>query len=698
MKIFEYLKKNKIVTTLFLLLFLLSSFSLNGQGKTKWMAVGSLHNWYSEFGAEIELGLYNSQQFGLRWPANHAFMDMQAAKSCWIGVEDFKDAEQFGGSQFSHKVVHVGPRVTGANEWFPVKFETVAKFAAPEVYVDGNLSFKLSSDINRLDENLPYDRVIINKVNTMVGATVERKIYQFSQEYHDNYIIHETTITNTGNVDDDAEIELPNTTLKNLYLYYMARYAVSRNTRYVIGNATGWGKNTMLDVRGDGLGGNYGTNDEDLRANYAWHGYFPDKEVDYDNIGAPIWEPVTSGGLLTLSDTVGRLGSAQFVGVVTLHADTAPNNKVDNVSQPFTTSFEDSDADFTSQNDPFNPVKMDNEYNIITRGHKERHAYIVEPEGKFTEPSGDPSLGSSGGWSNATGYGPYTLQPGESVTIVWAEAANGLSWDKTVEIGRQFKNGEIDAVTKNEFVLSGKDSLFQTFRRAIANYNDGNGFTIPANPYPPSIFNVNGLGDRIELTWEYNYTSAPTISGFEIFRAREQADSTYYKIASVGPSVRVFKDTSAIRGISYFYYVQAIGIASDNTGGGLTPAGIALKSGRFYSQSYEPTQLKRAPSEHVSEFRVVPNPYIRSAAKELTFGEDEKNKIAFYNIPGNCKIQIFTEMGQLIREFNHTDGSGDEFWFQTTTSNQLVVSGIYIAVVTDNVTNEKSIQKFAIIQ
>jgi hypothetical protein len=341
---------------------------------------------------------------------------------------------------------------------------------------------------------------------------------------------------------------------------------------------------------------------------------------------------------------------------------------------------------------------MDNEYNIITRGHKERHAYIVEPEGKFTEPSGDPSLGSSGGWSNATGYGPYTLQPGESVTIVWAEAANGLSWDKTVEIGRQFKNGEIDAVTKNEFVLSGKDSLFQTFRRAIANYNDGNGFTIPANPYPPSIFNVNGLGDRIELTWEYNYTSAPTISGFEIFRAREQADSTYYKIASVGPSVRVFKDTSAIRGISYFYYVQAIGIASDNTGGGLTPAGIALKSGRFYSQSYEPTQLKRAPSEHVSEFRVVPNPYIRSAAKELTFGEDEKNKIAFYNIPGNCKIQIFTEMGQLIREFNHTDGSGDEFWFQTTTSNQLVVSGIYIAVVTDNVTNEKSIQKFAIIQ
>lgn len=697
MKIIEHMQRIKLTATLFLILSLLLSFSINGQGKTKWMAVGSLHNWYSEFGAEIEHGLFASQQFGLRWPADHNFMDMQAAKSCWIGVENFKDADQFGGGQFAHKVVHVGPRVTGANEWFPVTFETVAKFEAPEVYVDGNLSFKLASEVDRVDPNLPYDRMIYNKINTMVGATIERKIYQFSQEFHDNYIVHETTITNTGNVDDDAEIELPNTTLENLYIYYMNRYAVSRNTRYVIGNATGWGVNTMLDVRGDGRGDDYGTDDEDLRANYAWHGKFPGFTA-YDNIGAPIWTPTTSGGLLTLSDTVGRLGSAQFVGVVTLHADSDANDKTDDILQPSTTSYEGSDEGFTSQNDSFNPVKMDTEYGLMSLGHKVRHAYVVEPDGDFTAPTADPALSSPGGWSNANGYGPYTLQPGESITIIWAEAASGLSWNKTIEIGRQYKNGEISALTKNEHVLSGKDSLFQTFRRAIANYNAGNGFAIPENPYPPSVFNVAGLGDRIELTWQYDYSEAPAISGFEIFRAREQADSTYTKIFTTDPNERIFKDTSAVRGISYYYYVQAVGLASDNTGGGLTPSGVSLKSGRFYTQSYEPTQLKRAPGEHVSDFRVVPNPYIRSAAGELTFGEDEKNKIAFYNVPGDCKIQIFTEMGELIREFNHTDGSGDEFWFQTTTSNQLVVSGIYIAVVTDNVTNEISIQKFAIIQ
>ena len=689
--------KRKTIFLSFLFLFFISSL-LSAQGRTKWLAVGSLHNWYSEFGSEIEEGLYPSQQYGLRWPASHPFMDMQAAKAFWIGVENFTDAEQFGGSTFLHKVVHVGPRVSGANEFFPVKFKMYGKFEQPQVYVDGNLSFELSQEIDELNPNQPYDKMIYSEVNTMLGATVKRKIYQFSQQYHDNYIIHEVTIVNTGNVDDDPEIELPNTTLENLYLYYQYRWAISRNTRYVIGNATGWGINTMLDVRGDGLGGEYGTDNEDLRANFAWHGYYPAKQVNYDNIGGPIWVPNTAGGLLTETDTVGRLGSAQFCGVVTLHADQDPDDPVDDNLQPATTGYVGSDEPFTSKNDPFNPVKMNDEYSLMVKGHQERHAFVVEPSGNFAEQKNDPSLGSPGGFSNVNGYGPYTLAPGDSITIVWAEGAKGLSWDKCVSIGRDYKNGVIDDVTKNEFVMTGRDSLFQTFRRAIANYNDGQGFTAPQNPLPPSIFYVDGKGDRIELTWDYDETAGPAISGFEIYRAREKADSTYYLIYTASPDERIFKDTSAVRGVSYFYYMQAIGLASDNNGGGLTPAGVPLRSGRFYSQTYTATQLKRKAAAHVSEFRVVPNPFIRGVSSELTFGSDEPNKIAFFNITGDCKIQIFSEMGELVWEVNHTDGSGDEFWYQTTSSNQLVVSGVYIAVVTDNQTGERSIQKFAIIQ
>lgn len=689
----------KISTVITLLVFLgFNSGTLYAQGKTKWMAVGSLHNWYSEYGCEIEHGLFPSQQFGMRWPADHQYMDMQAAKSMWLGVKDFTDAEQFGGSTFQYKVVHVGPRVSGQNEFFPVEWKMVSKFPNPEVTVDGLTSFLLPADNDEIDPTLPYDRVIYNTVNSQIGATVKRKVYQFSQDFHDNYIVQEVTIVNTGNVDDDPEIELPSTVLNDLYLFYMYRWAVSRNTRYVIGNATGWGINTMLSYRGDGLADQYGDpEDERFRATFAWHGKYPPFTA-WDNLGGPIWVPTTAGGLLSATDTVGRLGSAQFIGVVTLHADTAPGNPADDTSQPSTTSHQGSDRDFTSQNDPFNGAKMLTEYeNVIRRGHNERHAWLVEPEGKFTEPTGDPALGSPGGFSNTNGYGPYTLAPGDSITIVWAEAASGLSWENCIDIGRQYKNGVINAVEKNEWVMTGRDSLFKTFRKIIANYNSGQGFTIPENPYPPTIFNINSGGDRVQLSWEHT-GEGPSITGFEIYRARGNYDSTYQLIYTATPDEREYNDTSLTRGVDYYYYIQAVGNPADNNGGGLTPAGLPLKSGRFYTQTYDPANLKRPPGEKISDFRVVPNPYIISADESNLLFPARKNRLAFFDIPGECKIQIFTELGELIFEINHDDGSGDEFWDLNTSSNQLVVSGIYIAVVTDLQTGEKEIQKFSVIR
>lgn len=702
MKVFE-MKLNKLLTLLLILSFCCATSDLFAQGKTKWMAVGSLHNWYSEFGCEIEEGLFAAQQYGLRWPADHKNMDIQAAKSLWLGAKDFTDAAQFGGSNYAHKVVHVGPRVNGSNEFFPIKWEMTSKVEVPTVSVDGLESSQLPVEVEKIDPTLPYDRMIYNEVNTQLGITVKRKIYQFSQEYHDNYIIHEMTFVNTGNVDDDAEIELPNTTVNDLYAYWMYRWAVSANTRYTIGNATGWGINTMLDVRGDGLGSTYGDKpDENFRATYAWHGKYPPFTA-YDNIGGPIWVPNTSGGLVTANDTVGRLGAAQFVGVVTLHASKSSSDQSDDATQPSTTSYEGSDEDFTSKNDPFNSVKMDKEYTeVIKRGHRERHAWVVEPAGKFTEPTGDPSLGTPGGFSNANGYGPYTLAHGDSIKIVWAEAVKGLDWQHTIDIGRQYKQGKIDAKTKNEFVMTGRDSLFQTFRRAIANWNDGSGFAIPQAPLPPSFFEVNSGGDRITLKWEHS-GEGPTVKAFEIYRAKGAYDSTYKLIYTAAPGESEYSDTSLTRGVDYYYYIQAVGDPADNNGGGLTPAGKALKSGKFYTQTYDPANLKRPAGKSLSEFRVVPNPYIISADENNLLFPARQNRLAFFDIPGECKIQIFTEIGELIKEIDHKDGSGDEFWDLNTSSNQLVVSGIYIAVVTDTSkgkkeSGKKEFQKFAIIR
>ena len=43
----------------------------HAQYKNAWMSVGSLNNWYSEIGSELEeQGFIKTQQDGMQWPCN----------------------------------------------------------------------------------------------------------------------------------------------------------------------------------------------------------------------------------------------------------------------------------------------------------------------------------------------------------------------------------------------------------------------------------------------------------------------------------------------------------------------------------------------------------------------------------------------------------------------------------------------------
>lgn len=679
--------KIELKNLLVFLCFFAHSSTIYPQYAIKWMSAGSLHNWYSEIGSEIEEGFIKKQQYGLQWPALYANQDIQAAKALWIGAENFTDQL---GENYPHKVVHVGPRVSGGGEFFPQSFKMISKFEPPQVFVDFDLSVDKSVDNDLIDNSMFADRMIVNQVNTQLGITMTRRIFQFSQEYHDNYIITEYTFKNTGNVDADPEIELPSTTLNGVYFYYHFRLAVCANTRYVIGNATGWGINTMNDARGDGV--KVDPPNEQFRAQFVWHGKYP-PFTKYDNIGGPIW---TTAVNVEKGDTVGRLGAYQFAGVVTLHADKSPLDKSDNLGQPSTTSWEGSDEPLTSNNDAYNKVKMTQEYGWMSKGHKSpRHVDVVEPTGNFIEPTGDPSLGTPGGFSFANGYGPYTLAPGDSITIVFAEAVSGISRELATETGIKYKNGLITAKQKNEVVFKSRDSLFQSFRRAIANYQVG--YDIPKPPLPPKIFNVNGLGDKISLSWETYTNPGDNLIGFEIYRATGKPDSTYHLIYETGASERSFEDLTPVRGLSYYYYIVSVGSETSNNGNGLTPLG-KLRSSRYYTQTFNPAVLKRQAGTSMDDIRVVPNPFNISAAKELGFGELQANRLAFFNIPARCNIRIYSELGELIHTIEHTDGSGDEYWDSVTSSNQIVVSGIYIAVIDNLDTGKKKIVKFVIIR
>lgn len=693
------IKRLQILRSCMLVMVIFAGYSLqtaHAQVSYQWMDVGSLHNFYSNIGSEIESGFISEQQAGLRWPAIYRSQDAQAAKGLWIGARNVTDAS---GNTFPYRVAHLGPRVTGGGVFFPIEFRAFSKFDDPEVFVDDIPSFQNIVDIDEVDATLPADRMFYSKSNTILGLTVERTIMQFSNEFHDNYHIKEYVFTNTGNVNDNDNIELPDQTLEDVVIYFQNRWAPVRATRYVIGNETGWGKNTMVDRRGDGQRPG---EPEDFRAHFAWHGYWDDN-VDYDNIGGPIWVPNTARGYLSETDTTGRLGAYHFVGRVTLHADSSPTDQSDDPNQPFTMDEVHSDDELLFQNDVFNLTDMEQEYSLMTIGRTERHAYRVEPEGLegFLEPDNDPSERLAGGFSAASGYGPYTIEPGESVRIVVAEAVSGISRELANETGVLFKAGEISAREKNEIVFQGRDSLFQTFERALANFNSG--YSVPEPPRPPSELNVNSGGDGIFLDWSYESGEEARISGFEVYRASAELDSTYYLIHEAGPSERSFIDDDdtpqpagpPIRGRDYYYYVVAVGNANDNDGSALTPQ-VPLRSSRYYSQSYDPARLQRQAGEAMADIRIVPNPYVASNTGGLTF-DAARDRVAFFEIPGEARIRVYTELGELVRTIEHTDGSGDAFWDLRTESRQRVVSGIYIVVFDNLLTGERAMRKLAVI-
>nr|MDA3859760.1 fibronectin type III domain-containing protein [Melioribacteraceae bacterium] len=573
----------------------------------------------------------------------------------------------------------------------------VGKFNHPGVYVDGVGAGKLDylDFVDSVDENMSADRLLINKVNTSIGITMTRKIYAYSQQNHDNYFVYDYVLENTGIVNSDGDVI--EKTLEDLVFFLMYRYAPVResgpNGFGWLPQSSSWGHTTINHSIYT-----HPITNVPFRASYSWLGKH--SQSGYDNIGG-----ADIGGGASVGD--GHLGSAQIVGTVVLHADTSPTDKTDDIGQPSTTDVVDSDGPITFNNDQFNSAQMANEYRAMTAGRPaETHAELVG------DGFADSYAASAGGYSQSNGFGPYTLAHGESIHIVIAEGVGGLNREMQYKIGDQWINEKTPYIfpedytpvndnDKNEFknawVFTGIDSLVQAFDRATATYNDS--LKVASPPLPPAEFQVNSLGNRIELKWTSESEDNPNFSGYRVYRSIHTPDTTFEMRENLKPAdltmegkYYVFNDTSLSRGFDYYYYITAYDDGSTND----ITTGLPLESSKFYTMTVEPARLKRLPGESLADIRVVPNPFnIRS--RELQFGISGPDRIMFYDIPGICTIKIYTERGDLIETIEHDDGSGDASWNSITQYRQVVVSGVYIAVIRTP-EGEQAIRKFVIIR
>ena len=693
-----------------LILIIASLFSSALAQEVKWMSIGDLHNWYSAAGCEIEVGRtgqVSDQQDGLRYPAFYRVQDNQAAKGLWLGASNFFDP--IVNKTYEKKVVHAGPRhLDIENETIPIDISMDGKYDHPSVLVDNDPATNLQylDDVDNIDPSLPSDRRINNNVQTSLGVKMKRTIYAFTHPDHQNYHIQEYIFTNNGCFDKDCNTTFEQT-VEGFQVYFQYRYAISREGMVYDGNwlpqSAAWGHNTMNDVIGENPD-NPASNDQFyddgkiMRAFYSWQGYHSD--ASFDNIGGPN------------APGEGHLGAAQFVGVVTLHADKSPSDNSDDIYQPSTSWFITSDDPTTSGNDQFNETKSINEYtNYMTVGHPEQSQAEIVGSGNANQ-FNDPRTGSNpGGTSQGIGFGPYTLAPGESIRIVLAEAASGLGREMCYIVGQNWKNdvftdnypisselhthmlnqynrGSGKNLYKNSWVLTGADSIIQTFKRAKFNFDLMEiGQSLPETPKPPSIFNITSGGDRIIIDWTNEAESTPGFDGYNLYRLKFKPDTTLFAynvnqglLSPLDESIATiweldagqneFEDVTAERGFDYFYFLEAFDDGTNDV--------KVLNSSKFFTITNKAASLKRPAGESFEDIRVVPNPY-HISARDFQYGVSASDRLMFLNIPPVCKIRIFTERGDLVDTIEHTDGSGDEAWNSITSSRQVIVSGVYIA-------------------
>ncbi len=575
------------------------------------------------------------------------------------------------------------------------------RYTPPNITVDG---FRLDPPFPRdgdavAPEKIPgtADVMVESWARTSMGLTLHQKVLAWSQKNHDDYIIYDWTFTNTGNIDLDDEIELPDQTLNDLYFFRIV--------------------NTGPDRRWLSA---YGQMPEDtLRLSYQYP--YWRRGVDHDNYGNP-----------NLGS--GFLRNPEWMGEAVLHADVSATDKSDNFDQPHMTGPQTAEVQF---------IKYA-ESGIGTSDEERRKLYQVMEEG-FEPFDGTPYIdGRRAGthhvipmdeqgylyprnlpwyvWLAANHYavGPYQLEPGDSIRIVFATVMGSISRQQGWDIGRAWLDGsltwdgddnlpppaedvyadhpdwtEVDKA-KDHWVSTGKDSLFRN--TANAQWNVQNNYNVPIPPPAPSI-EVRSLPDRINISWGNESEEADDFAGYKVYRAIGTPDTTWQLLETFeGNSTHSYDDEDAIRGQAYYYYVSAYDDGSNAPG--VNGTSQVLESGEFMNRTTRAAHLTRPPKT-ISDVRVVPNPYnINSTDFQFT---GEPNKIMFMNLPPECTIRIYTESGDLVKTLNHTDGSGDEPWgdlpqeHSATRSSQIITSGIYLAHV-ETPDGNSTVVKFVVVR
>jgi hypothetical protein len=718
------MKYFKILAIITILLFIYQ-IPIEAAGIYKWANAGKMrarvfdngHQSETESGTQVATYYFDGHQNTGRSFTHYGFRN----NGLRIGVKNWKDQNgtlypvrlsgaPYGTSDAS-RIMFVIPDAK------KITIHKYMRYQPPSIVVDGmvlNDPFPFDEGDHVAPEKIPgtADMMIESHIRTWIGLDVHQRVFAWGQKNHDDYVVYELTFKNTGNVDYDDEIELPGQVLDSLYIMRSigCQPAASRDKEW-----SSW----------------YGCRPGDslrIMYNYSCRTH----NATLDDFGAP-----------NNNENQLRIGGPGFGGEAMLFVSSAPNDIVnDNLAQPqMHTVWSYRLLYLKEHSDKHSPAEWAQAYDVMKRGLWPQYkqplmtdAYPGTYHEVIPEEQGFKTVREFTGWGNAwhsmifTSCGPFRLAFGDSIRIVYAMGFGSISKQKAFELGRAWYNkrckwegpdnlppqykafpqlySDENDKAKDQWVMTGKDSLFRNLY--AAQWNKRQNYNIPVPPAPPSI-EIVSLPDRIKVKWDGKETSEKEsdFAGYRVYRTvGSYHDSAFVKVYECGKGtasptvVYEWDDVSAIRGTSYYYYVTAFddGVSNSPDFHGKKES---LESGMFANMTTQPGILSRAAGTSLDDIRVVPNPF-SLGAKTKQFPGDP-NRIIFYNIPSVCMIRIFSESGDLVKTINHTSGSGDAAWGilkneqQTTDTGQIPVSGIYIANIKTPDGQSKNI-KFVIVR
>ncbi|MDZ7262117.1 MAG: hypothetical protein ONB05_08440, partial [candidate division KSB1 bacterium] len=571
------------------------------------------------------------------------------------------------------------------NQTEPYGIKEYRRYEPPEVWVYANGQFQLSSRrfTGIVDPTLPADQMIEVHYKSYPGFDVLKRSYSFSNPNHDDYVIHVNRYLCTFDWDQDPEPDTDiNQTMEGVYFIVGYCFQTAEGTYITYSR---WYEEAKDDwATYETYPSQLVSGGRALQISYGWDGDHP--EITEFEEGGPPFDDTGDPRFATGSGGASPMPSAEFIstayaGFAALHVDTSPTNHSDDVTQPVSiignmNIYNVWDSDFPGFATVWDWAASGTKQTVEEQAGWPDDAMAQEAEYPFQA------------------FGPYNFSYGDSIVIVYAVGANGISRKLAIEKGLEWRDlyrgvpgATFADAAKNVLLATGKDSLFQTLDRALWAWNRG--LDIP-DPLPSPDLTVRSGPNVIYLEWEDLSqtgdfdTGVPDLDHYRIYRKRgnflvdeynelrpDGVHLTWELIAEVPKTQTSYVDSNVVRGEAYHYAVTAVDDGSQNTDG-LFP-GQKLESSKYANRSELPAFAFEPGKETAKNVRIVPNPYIVRAGEFNFTGEDDR--LLFVNLPAYCTLRIYTVTGDLIKTIEHQSGSADESWDQVTESNQLIASG-----------------------